>query len=127
MFGCWGGVWLLGGVFGCWGGCLVVGGGVWLLGGCLVVGGGVWLLGGKKSSTALIKKISLSTVLTAFDDLKNGFLSFAVLEGRLRGAGLCGLSSKSMFTLDVSLQLHAMRPVLQTVTIGHATFVRDIY
>ena len=127
MFGCWGGclvvgggVWLLGGVFGCWGG-------VWLLGGCLVVGGGVWLLGGKKSSTALIKKISLSTVLTAFDDLKNGFLSFAVLEGRLRGAGLCGLSSKSMFTLDVSLQLHAMRPVLQTVTIGHATFVRDIY
>ena len=102
-------------MFGCWGGCLVVG------------GGGVWLLGGKKSSTALIKKISLSTVLTAFDDLKNGFLSFAVLEGRLRGAGLCGLSSKSMFTLDVSLQLHAMRPVLQTVTIGHATFVRDIY
>ena len=89
--------------------------------------GGVWLLGGKKSSTALIKKISLSTVLTAFDDLKNGFLSFAVLEGRLRGAGLCGLSSKSMFKLDVSLQLHAMRPVLQTVTIGHATFVRDIY
>ena len=93
-------------------------------GGCLVVGGGVWLLGGEKSSTALIKKISLSTVLTAFDDLKNGFLSFAVLEGRLRGAGLCGLSSKSMFTLDVSLQLHAMRPVLQTVTIGHATFVQ---
>lgn len=85
------------------------------------------VVGGKKSSTALIKKISLSTVLTAFDDLKNGFLSFAVLEGRLRGAGLCGLSSKSMFTLDVSLQLHAMRPVLQTVTIGHATFVRDIY
>ena len=32
-----------------------------------------------------------------------------------------------MFKLDVSLQLHAMRPVLQTVTIGHATFVRDIY
>ena len=27
----------------------------------------------------------------------------------------------------MSLQLHAMRPVLQTVTIGHATFVRDIY
>ena len=60
------------------------------------------VVGGKKSSTALIKKISLSTVLTAFDDLKNGFLSFAVLEGRLRGAGLCGLSSKSMFKLDVS-------------------------
>ena len=32
-----------------------------------------------------------------------------------------------MFKLDVSLQLHAMRPVLQTVTIGHTTFVRDIY
>ena len=32
-----------------------------------------------------------------------------------------------MFKLDDSLQLHAMRPVLQTVTIGHATFVRDIY
>ena len=50
-----------------------------------------------------------------------------MLEGTLRGAGLCGLSRKSMFKLDVSLQLHAMRLVLQTVTIGHATFVRDIY
>lgn len=50
-----------------------------------------------------------------------------MLEERLRGAGLCGLSRKSMFKLDVSLQLHAMRLVLQTVTIGHATFVRDIY
>ena len=31
-----------------------------------------------------------------------------------------------MFELDVSLQIHAVRLVLQTVTIGYAAPVRDI-
>ena len=32
-----------------------------------------------------------------------------------------------MFELDVSLQIHAVRLVLQTVTIGYAAPVRDIF
>ena len=55
------------------------------------------------------------------------FFSSAVLKGRLCRVGLCGLLSKSIFELDVSLQIHAVRLVLQTVTIGYAAPVRDIF
>ena len=55
------------------------------------------------------------------------FFSSAVLKGRLCRVGLCGLLSKSMFELDVSLQINAVRLVLQTVTIGYAAPVRDIF